>query len=590
MNTNYNFQQPSPCLLRCLSVICLLTFPLVGLSGANAQTAIRATSTNRNSQLLRANGKIAFTSDRDGNREIYVMNNDGTGQVRLTTNPVRDDYPAWSPDGRQIAFLSGNSLKLMNADGTNQTQLTTVAVEQNCAYGFGLSCGLSWSPDGTKIAFTDFADIVVINIDGSKRVNLTNDSAIDVHPSWSPDGSRIAFARNSSSPFIYFNIYTMNADGTNLTLFKGSGSRGNLGEIDPAWSPDGNRIAAVLNRSPVDSSDLLVMNTDGTGYTIDFVIERDHASPAWSPDGTKIAFGGVVDPYVQYINSEIFVINADGSGITQLTNTPGYEGHPAWQPLSPSACTNPIDCADFFVRQHYGDFLNREPDQGGLDYWTNQILQCGSDARCIHERRIGVSAAFFVEAEFQQTGYVVYRLHRAAYGTMLNAPSRANLTFAQFMADRTRLAEGPGLESTRSFADAFVSRPEFKQAYPDSMSPTIFVNTLFDTASLIPFTAERQSALNALANGTQTRARVLLDVIEIQALKDREYNSAFVLMQYFGYLRRDPDQGGYDFWLDVLNNREPNNFHGMVCAFLTSAEYQLRFATGVTRTNRDCVE
>ncbi|HEX8097564.1 MAG TPA: DUF4214 domain-containing protein, partial [Pyrinomonadaceae bacterium] len=92
----------------------------------------------------------------------------------------------------------------------------------------------------------------------------------------------------------------------------------------------------------------------------------------------------------------------------------------------------------------------------------------------------------------------------------------------------------------------------------------------------------------ALSNNSKTRAQVLLDLIEVQAFKDREYNPSFVLMQYFGYLRRDPDQGGYDFWLNVLNNREPNNFRGMVCSFITSAEYQLRFGSSVTRTNQDC--
>jgi hypothetical protein len=222
-------------------------------------------------------------------------------------------------------------------------------------------------------------------------------------------------------------------------------------------------------------------------------------------------------------------------------------------------------------------------------YWTSQIVQCGSDARCIHAQRIGVSAAFFIELEFQQTGYVIYRLHRAAYGTMPVAPSRANLVFSQFMADRAQLVAGPALQqSTSDFADAFVSRPEFKQAYPDSMSPTIFVNALFDTANLIPFNQERQGAIEALTIGTKTRARILLDVIEIQALKDREQNPAFVLMQYFGYLRRDPDQAGYDFWVSILNNSEPNNFRAMVCAFLTSSEYQQRFGSALTRSNQDC--
>jgi hypothetical protein len=256
-----------------------------------------------------------------------------------------------------------------------------------------------------------------------------------------------------------------------------------------------------------------------------------------------------------------------------------------------SLTTNAIDSPAFFVRQHYLDFLNREPDQGGWDYWTAEIRECDGNLLCVHWRRIDVSAAFFIEQEFQQTGYVVCRLHRAAYGTMPGSSSRANLSFAQFMADRAQLLPGPALpQSTSDFADDFVARPEFKQAYPDSMSPTIFVNTLFDTAGLLPFDQERQDAINALTNSTKTRAQVLLDLIKIQAFKDREHNPAFVLMQYFGYLRRNPDQGGYDFWLNVLNNREPNNFRAMVCAFITSPEYQLRFGSAVTHTNQDCAQ
>jgi hypothetical protein len=251
--------------------------------------------------------------------------------------------------------------------------------------------------------------------------------------------------------------------------------------------------------------------------------------------------------------------------------------------------TNPIDDPRTFIRQHYLDFLNREPDPGGWDYWTANITSCGSDQRCIHNHRIDVSAAFFIELEFQETGYVVYRMHRAAFGTLPSGPSRANLLFTQFMTDRGQLVAGPGLpQSTINFANAFVQRSEFLAVYPNGQSNTDFVNTLFDKANLTPFTTERQQQIDAMNNSGKTRAQVLLDVIEIPTFKTREYNGAFVLMQYFGYLRRDPDQGGYDFWLNVLNNQVPGNFRGMVCAFLTSAEYQHRFGPNVTRTDHDC--
>ena len=252
---------------------------------------------------------------------------------------------------------------------------------------------------------------------------------------------------------------------------------------------------------------------------------------------------------------------------------------------------NQINDAQFFSRQHYLDFLNREPDQGGWDYWTAQITQCGNGQSCIHNKRIDVSAAFFVELEFQRTGYVVYRLYRAGYGTLLGGPTRANVTFAQFLADRAQLVDGAGLpQSTINLANNFGARAEFKTAYPDAMTPTQFVNKLFDTASLTGAAnaSLRQQQINAMTNNGKTRAQVLLDVIEIAEFKTREYNPAFVLMQYFGYLRRNPDQGGYDFWLNVLNNNEPNNYRGMVCAFLTAREYQERFGLLLRRTNVDC--
>lgn len=256
------------------------------------------------------------------------------------------------------------------------------------------------------------------------------------------------------------------------------------------------------------------------------------------------------------------------------------------EPLTPNA----LDTAQFFVWHHYRDFLSRDPDTSGLDYWTSLITTCGADAACIHSQRIGVSAAFFIELEFQETGYVVYRMYRGAYGTLPGAPTRANVTFSQFIADRALIVGGSGLpQSTINYANAFVARPEFTQQYP--AGPTdAFVNSLYSTAGLggAAFATQRQAAIDGLNAATKTRAQVLLDLIDIQQFKDGEYNPAFVLMQYFGYLRRGPDQGGYDFWLGILNGSQPRNFRGMVCSFITSTEYQLRFGPSVTRSNQDC--
>ena len=241
---------------------------------------------------------------------------------------------------------------------------------------------------------------------------------------------------------------------------------------------------------------------------------------------------------------------------------------------------NPINEAQFFVRQHYLDFLDREPDPGGLSYWTDQITRCGNDDLCLKAQRISVSAAFFIELEFQETGSFVYRFYKASYGRIP--------TYAEFVSDRSKVIGGADLEASKqAFADNWVSRVAFFQIYPSTMTPAQFVNKLFDTADLIPYTTQRQRLISDMQNG-KSRAQVLRDVIEIADFKTREYNPSFVLMQYFGYLHRDPDQGGYDFWLNVLNNREPNNYRGMVCSFITSREYQERFGLLLRRSNADC--
>lgn len=242
--------------------------------------------------------------------------------------------------------------------------------------------------------------------------------------------------------------------------------------------------------------------------------------------------------------------------------------------------SNAIDSAQFFVAQHYLDFLNREPDPGGLAYWISQITVCGADASCILRRRVGVSAAYFTSDEFQQTGYYIYRFYKASLGRQPQ--------FAEFMFDKGRVVGGASLDAgKKAFADDWTKRADFLQLYPAGMGNTDYVAQLYSRAQLGSHTTEQQQAISDLNRGAKTRAQVLRDMIEIQEYKQREYNAAFVMMQYYGYLRRDYDLDGYNFWLNVLD-RDPNNFQGMVCAFITSGEYQLRFGSLITHTNADC--
>ncbi|MGB9181513.1 MAG: S8 family serine peptidase [Pyrinomonadaceae bacterium] len=255
----------------------------------------------------------------------------------------------------------------------------------------------------------------------------------------------------------------------------------------------------------------------------------------------------------------------------------------------PSSNANSIDDARFFVRQHYLDFLNRPADQDGLDYWSSQITQCGTDQNCINSQRIGVSAAYFIELEFQDTGSFIYRFYKASYGV--------RPTYSQFMPDRSSVVGGSDLETSKQqFAEAWVLRPEFLLKYPASLDGSQFIAALINTVQqgsgvdLSSHAGELLVEYNLGTSMESSRARALRKLIEYQEFKTAEYNKAFVLMQYFGYLRRDPDEGGYLFWLDVLNNRVPGNFRSMVCAFITSAEYQLRFGAAVTHTNQDCAQ
>jgi Calx-beta domain len=245
---------------------------------------------------------------------------------------------------------------------------------------------------------------------------------------------------------------------------------------------------------------------------------------------------------------------------------------------------NPIDDARFYVRQHYVDFLNREPDASGFDFWTNQMTACGSDANCVTDRRMNVSAAYFFSIEFQQTGYMIYLMQKASYGDMPR--------YREFLGDTQEIRRGvvvgaPGwealLEANKSaFVEEWVNRTAFKSVY-DGKSDADFVDKLFANAGVVDV-ASRDSMLAGLQGATETRSSLLRKMTENPSFSQKEFNSAFVLMQYFGYLRRNPNDApdnnldGFNFWLDKLNQNNGNFVNAeMVKAFISSIEYRQRF-------------
>jgi hypothetical protein len=240
---------------------------------------------------------------------------------------------------------------------------------------------------------------------------------------------------------------------------------------------------------------------------------------------------------------------------------------------------NPINEARFFVNQSYLDFLGRTPEPQGLDFWTSQIILCGTDQRCIHERRVDISTAFFMEDEFQQTGFAIHRFYKAAFG---RAPS-----YNEFTSELEKLNPDAAAFNSVEFAAQFMLRSEFSSMYPESLPAKVFVTRLYEQAG-VRQSAKQRDAVDTLMRGRNTRAQIFFELVESKEFKSQEYNAAFVLTQYFGFLRRDPDQGGYEFWLNVLNNQQPADYRGMVCSFITSDEYQRRFGLFATRSNSDC--
>jgi Tol biopolymer transport system component len=291
-----------------------------------ASTAVLPPAAPAGATFPALNGRIAFVSDRDGNHEIYVMNADGSNQRRLTNNSATDTGPRWSPDGARIAFTSNRNgdyeIYVMDAGGGHVVQLTHDA---------GFDSGPAWSPDGSEIVFTSNrsgtgAGLYVMNADGTDvRPLVTVETWFTCCADWSPDGSTIAFV---VAPFVEVFFANVATGGISFVDFLGF-------EYGPSWSPDGSQIAFYTTLSNGDPEavdpdyDIFVMNPDGTGLHDLTDTPWIENSPVWSPDGEFIAFAGNEDG-----DFELYAMNANGSDVRQLTSNADGDFLPSWQPLA----------------------------------------------------------------------------------------------------------------------------------------------------------------------------------------------------------------------------------------------------------------
>ena len=313
--------------------------PILALIGL---LAILAVSTH--TQAAPTSSKILFTSDRDGNHDIYVMdavdaNGDGNGdnQRRLTNNPAQDSGPVWSPDGMRAAFYSNRNgnfdiyvMDLVDADndgnGDNLTRLTNNTIGDFSP---------AWSPDGNKIVFTSNRDrrneIYVMNIDGTNQTRLTTNPG-NAAATWSPDGTKIAFF--SSRDAGRNEIYVMNADGSNQTRITNVPGQDRY----PDWSPDGTKIVFTSTRtgSSEVALEIFVMNADGSSQTrLTNNAARD-LLPDWSPDGTKIAFYSERDGDFDIYVMDAVDVDSDGNGdnLIRLTANTTGDFEPDWRDVN----------------------------------------------------------------------------------------------------------------------------------------------------------------------------------------------------------------------------------------------------------------
>jgi Domain of unknown function (DUF4214) len=312
-----------------------------------------------------------------------------------------------------------------------------------------------------------------------------------------------------------------------------------------------------------------------------------------------------------------------------VTETPGlpselFYGDIKVKPLRLRPGTNTpitIDDADFFAAQHYIDFLRRFPDAPGLEHWTGEITECSDPAKrhpgesfelCTERKRANTSAAFFLSPEFQNTGSFVLRVYWGTLGKSLgaqcagvpqNLPAHCRPTYSDYIRDMAQVGQGivvnNKLDPTvinnnkHAFVDAFVNKAEFQVAYPANLTPAQFVDKLSQTTGVTLTANDRTALINELTANASARGSVVFKIVDgTEAITDgalvfqtpygqqyynQEFDTAFVFMEYIAYLRRNPDQDGYNFWLEKLKRYGNWVDAQMVLAFILSPEYRNRF-------------
>ncbi|MFN2491286.1 MAG: Calx-beta domain-containing protein [Pyrinomonadaceae bacterium] len=482
--------------------------------------------------------------------------------------------PNWIPAGSGIPSVPINALVVDPINSNNLYAGTDIGVY------YSTDAGVSWNPYGTGLPRSAVFDLAIQPTSRILRA-ATHGRGIWETPLITPGPSTVELNATTS--------ITESQTSKSVVITR-SGDTSFPATVNYATSD----TAAATNCNVVSGIASSRCDYIATVGTVNF---------AANENSKDILIPIVDDAYLE--GNETFTItlgNPTGSNVTLGT---------ASVPITitdnelVSSGTNPIGEANYFVRQHYIDFLNREPDAPGHAFWSDQIVSCGTDRECINVRSINVSGSFFLSIEFKETGYLVYRVHKVAYGEGSGTykDSQGNpqpiqvpiIRLQEFLPDTRRIGEGVQVTvgdwktqleiNKQAYMEDFERRLPFTNRYPATMTAVDFVNALSTNAGpgvLSPI--EVNDLVNDLNSGRKTRAQVLRAVAQDPDLFDAEFNKAFVLMQYFGYLRRNPndlqdtDYSGYNFWLVKLNQFNGDFVRAeMVKAFLESIEYRRRF-------------
>jgi hypothetical protein len=472
------------------------------------------------------------------------------------------------PATGQLYAVSASSIYTINPD---TGAATFVAALSSTLHGAG--AGMDFDPVADRLRVLVDSDP---NNKNNKLINVDTGEVVDGEFSF----DAAANSAGDAAPLFGIAYSNNSAGATSATLFGVTNSfdRFNLAVEGPHDSGIFHIVGRLNN--PLDSGNTVAVGFDISGLTgLAYIL----AYPKPLPGQTF---------FTSYVH--LFTVNLS-TGETADVGTVGNEQVFFTGLAAPVAPRNESeDDARSFVRRHYYDFLSRDPDAPGLAFWTEQIEACGTDARCREVKRIKVSAAFFLSIEFQETGCLAYRTYKAAFGDMPGAP--VPLTFFGFLPARQQLGEGVVVgqgawrsrleENKVAFFNSVVSGRRFTSLL--LLAPAQFVDTLNQRTGGSLTAGERDALVAELAaaDTAEARGRVLRKVAENAEFKRREMNRAFVLMEYLGYLRRNPadppeltlDYQGYAYWLEKLDRFGGNYVEAeMVKAFISSDEYRKRF-------------